>query len=100
MIELAATRVAALDTRAESDTDLLTVLSGLQRLWQVVEAQKLARLREAEIRNLPSTVGAAHPLPWTADLVTLSRKAASAGGRRPAVRDRGGSPHGTGQGGF
>ena len=77
VIGQAAVLIAALDVRVESDTDLLCVLSGLQTLSQMVEAQKLVRLREAEARNLPSAVGAAHPVPWTADLLKVSRRTAA-----------------------
>jgi hypothetical protein len=66
--------VGGLDPDGESDTGLVEVLSGLQRVVQIAEAETMRHLRVAEARNLPSRLGAAHPTPWAAALLKVPRR--------------------------
>jgi hypothetical protein len=59
-------------------------LAAVQRLGQVAEARKVAYLAEVEARRLHRAGGAAHPVPWAADVLKVSR--ASVGRLRRLAR--------------
>jgi hypothetical protein len=66
--------IGALNPVVACDVDLLDELAGLQRVCQIVEARKVAYLAEVEARRLPRLGGAAHPTPWAADVLKVSRR--------------------------
>jgi hypothetical protein len=82
--------LGALNPVVACDADLLAEVSALQRVCQVVEARKVAYLAEVEARRLPRAHGAAHPVPWAADTLKISR--ASVGRLRRLSRVLGAVP--------
>jgi len=76
LIDEASTLIATLDPDTLTDTDLLACLGALHAHTQRATATTLALLHTAKARNLPSSAGAAHPLPWTAGTLKISRTTA------------------------